>query len=240
MNPEQFVRALREQGIELNEKQIEQFALYFQTLLEWNKKMNLTGLTAKTDVYLKHFFDSISAAFYMDLTKPVTMCDVGAGAGFPSIPLKICFPAIKVTIVDSLKKRIGFLTHLADKLSLRDVTFCHDRAENFGKDTNHRAQYDIVIARAVAKLSVLSELCLPLCRQGGTFVAMKGTQSSEERINAEKAIKLLGGETKAVHRFQLPEEESERSIIMIDKVRKTPSKFPRKAGVPNKQPLAQS
>lgn len=237
MNPEQFVAVLREQGIELNEKQIEQFSLYFQTLLEWNKKMNLTGLTAENDVYLKHFFDSISAAFYMDFTKRVTICDVGGGAGFPSIPLKICFPDIKVTIVDSLKKRINFLTHLADILSLTDVVFCHDRAENFGKEATYRGKFDIVIARAVAKLSVLSELCLPLCKQDGIFVAMKGTGSSEELSDAEKAIKLLGGETKEVHQFKLPEEKSERSIIMVDKVRKTPSKYPRKAGVPNKQPL---
>ena len=148
MNPEQFVQALQAQGIELNARQLEQFSIYFDTLIEWNEKINLTALTAEADVYLKHFYDSVSAAFYYDFSKEIHICDVGAGAGFPSIPLKICFPHIKVTIVDSLKKRIGFLNHLADKLALTDVAFYHDRAETFGKNTAFRETFDVVTARA--------------------------------------------------------------------------------------------
>ncbi|MBT2217235.1 16S rRNA (guanine(527)-N(7))-methyltransferase RsmG [Virgibacillus dakarensis] len=238
MNPEQFVTELQKKGIELNEPQINQFSVYFKTLVEWNEKINLTALTSEQDVYLKHFFDSISAAFYEDFTEELHICDVGAGAGFPSIPLKICFPALKVTIIDSLQKRIGFLNHLATDLDLTDVAFYHDRAENVGKNAKFRETFDIVMARAVARMSVLSELCLPLCKKSGVFIAMKGSQANEELSDAETAIELLGGHTKKVHTFSLPEENSERSIVIIDKKRKTPSKYPRKAGVPNKKPLS--
>ncbi len=165
MNPEQFQMALKEKGIELNERQLEQFAIYYKVLVEWNEKINLTALTAEEDVYLKHFYDSISAGFYHDFTEKQTLCDVGAGAGFPSLPLKICFPNIKVTIVDSLQKRIGFLNHLAEQLDLTNVAFYHDRAETFGKNKEFRESFDVVTARAVARMSVLSELCLPLVKK---------------------------------------------------------------------------
>lgn len=237
MTPTQFKKELQTNGIILNEKQIKQFELYFETLVEWNEKINLTSLTEKQDVYLKHFYDSITPAFYYDFSGDNHICDVGAGAGFPSIPLKICFPHLKVTIVDSLKKRIGFLNHLAETLKLDNVTFYHDRAENFGRDKAMRESYDIVTARAVARMSVLTELCLPLTKLNGTFIAMKGSQAKEEVETAKKAIKLLGGELDQVHTFTLPEEESERSIIMISKQKKTGKKYPRKAGTPNKDPL---
>lgn len=237
MNPDLFVHELQKRGIELNDRQIKQFDIYFHTLVEWNKKMNLTALTEQTDVYLKHFYDSITAAFYYDFTKEVHICDVGAGAGFPSIPLKICFPHIHVTIVDSLQKRIVFLNQLATNLDIDHVAFYHDRAETFGKNSNFRESYDIVTARAVARMSVLSELCLPLTKKNGLFIAMKAAQTSEELQEAEDAIEVLGGNLKTVHTFVLPEEDSERSIIMIDKKRKTPNKYPRKPGVPNKSPI---
>ncbi|WP_099158975.1 16S rRNA (guanine(527)-N(7))-methyltransferase RsmG [Virgibacillus ndiopensis] len=237
MNPEQFVKQLQKKGIELNETQIEQFSIYLKTLVEWNNKINLTAITAEEEVYLKHFYDSISAAFYNDFTGDLHICDVGAGAGFPSIPLKICFPNLKVTIVDSLQKRIGFLNQLAVELNLADVSFYHDRAENFGKNVKFRETFDIVMARAVARMSVLSELCLPLCKKNGVFIAMKGAQSKEELTDAEAAIQLLGGEIREINRFNLPEENSERSIILINKKRKTPKKYPRKAGMPNKSPI---
>ncbi len=237
MNPEQFVEALKAKGIELSSQQIEQFTIYYQTLVEWNEKINLTALTEEPDVYLKHFYDSISAAFYYDFTKKVHICDVGAGAGFPSIPLKICFPNIKVTIVDSLQKRIGFLNTLAAKLNIEGVSFYHDRAEDFGKNKLFRETFDVVTARAVARMSVLSELCLPLCKPNGVFIAMKGAQADQELNLGKMAIKLLGGEVSKVETFELPEEAGERSIIIIDKKRKTPKKFPRKAGLPNKEPL---
>ncbi|MBM7601365.1 16S rRNA (guanine527-N7)-methyltransferase [Virgibacillus halotolerans] len=237
MNPEQFAQALQAKGIELDDYKMKQFSIYFNTLIEWNEKINLTALTGKEDVYLKHFYDSITAAFHYDFNQDVHICDVGAGAGFPSIPLKICFPQLKVTIVDSLKKRIGFLNHLAEKLELEDVTFYHDRAETFGQNAKFRETFDIVTARAVARMSVLSELCLPLTKKHGYFIAMKGAQAKEELINAKNAITLLGGEIDETHLFTLPTEESERSIIMIKKVKKTAKKYPRKAGTPNKDPI---
>ncbi|WP_445489246.1 16S rRNA (guanine(527)-N(7))-methyltransferase RsmG [Niallia sp. 03133] len=238
MNIEKFIQLLSEEGITLSERQLEQFEMYFHTLVEWNEKMNLTAITDKEDVYLKHFFDSITASFYYDpLKEPATLCDVGAGAGFPSIPLKIVFPQLKVTIVDSLMKRIHFLEHLAKKLQLEDVEFIHDRAETFGKKNDYRENFDIVTARAVARLSVLSELCLPLVKVGGTFVAMKAASAKEELQAGQKAISILGGKLVDAHSFVLPEEESERNILIISKEKQTPKKYPRKPGTPNKEPI---
>jgi 16S rRNA (guanine527-N7)-methyltransferase len=237
MDQNQFVEKLEEKGISLSPNQIEQFELYFQLLVEWNEKMNLTAITEKEEVYLKHFYDSISAAFYVDLSKPLSICDVGAGAGFPSIPLKICFPNLRVTIVDSLQKRITFLNELANQLKLENVFFYHDRAETFGQNTQFREQFDLVTARAVARLSVLSELCLPLAKVDGMFVAMKGASAKEELSQGQAAIKILGGELMEEYQFQLPTEQSERSIFIINKVKKTPKKYPRKPGTPNKLPL---
>jgi 16S rRNA (guanine527-N7)-methyltransferase len=238
MNPDKFQAMLAEKGIILTERQMEQYDLYFKTLVEWNEKMNLTAITAKEDVYLKHFYDSISAAFYYDFNdKAMNICDVGAGAGFPSLPLKIAFPELKVTIVDSLNKRISFLEHLAKVLKLENTTFIHDRAETFGKNSLYREQYDLVMARAVARLSVLSELCLPLAAVGGTFIAMKGGQAEEEIQSGKKAIALLGGKLNGVHSFKLPVEESERNILIIEKEKKTPKQYPRKPGTPNKTPI---
>lgn len=237
MNPTTFAQSLEEKDIFLSNQQLQQFAVYYETLVEWNEKINLTAITEEQDVYLKHFYDSITASFYYDFTKELHICDVGAGAGFPSIPLKICFPSLKITIVDSLKKRIGFLNELASKLELKNVAFYHDRAETFGKNRDFRESFDIVTARAVARMSVLSELCLPLVRKNGVLIAMKGAQGEEELNVAGNAIQLLGGEVQDVHKFMLPKEESERSIIIIQKRRKTPKKYPRKPGTPNKDPL---
>ncbi|MGP4107807.1 16S rRNA (guanine(527)-N(7))-methyltransferase RsmG [Virgibacillus sp. L01] len=237
MNPKQFVEALHQKGIKLSDKQIEQFAIYYQTLVEWNEKINLTAITDEEDVYLKHFYDSISAAFYHDFTEELHICDVGAGAGFPSIPLKICFPDLQVTIVDSLKKRVNFLNELAAKLEINGMVFHHDRAETFGKNKKFRESFDIVTARAVARMTVLSELCLPLTKKSGVFIAMKGSHSDQEVTDSSTAIKLLGGNLDTIHTFTLPNENSERSIIVIDKKRNTPNKYPRKPGVPGKKPI---
>ncbi|MET3683831.1 16S rRNA (guanine527-N7)-methyltransferase [Alkalibacillus flavidus] len=238
MNEEQFFQALNDQGIALNDTQIQQFETYYQTLVEWNEKMNLTGITEKEDVYLKHFYDSISAAFYTDFSsESLSVCDVGAGAGFPSIPLKIVFPHLKVTIVDSLKKRITFLNHLADQLNLTGVAFYHDRAESFGKNAKFRETFDVVMARAVARTSVLSELCLPLVKPGGLFMMMKGADIEEELKMGEMATKALGGEFMRTDQFKLPIEQSERHIVQIAKKRQTPKKYPRKPGTPNKDPI---
>ncbi|SDK22972.1 16S rRNA (guanine(527)-N(7))-methyltransferase RsmG [Sediminibacillus albus] len=237
MNQEAFLANLKNQGIELTGKQLDQFSTYFQTLVKWNEKMNLTAITDKEEVYAKHFFDSVSAAFYHDFKGPIHVCDVGAGAGFPSLPLKICFPELKVTIVDSLQKRISFLNHLAGQLELSDVAFYHDRAESFGKKEKFRGQFDIVTARAVARMSVLAELCLPLCKTNGTFIAMKGPNLNEEMKDAENALSVLGGELLNTHTFELPGDNGERNIAIIKKKRKTPNKYPRKPGVPNRTPI---
>jgi 16S rRNA (guanine527-N7)-methyltransferase len=237
MNIEQFKGMLSEKGIILSDKQIIQFEKYYETLVEWNEKMNLTAITDKADVYLKHFYDSISASFYFDLTKPVHLCDVGAGAGFPSIPLKIIFPQLEVTIVDSLNKRISFLNHLAKVLELDKIHFVHDRAETFGVNPKYRESYDIVTARAVARMSVLSELCIPLVKVGGYFIAMKAAHANEELAAGEKAITTLGGRLEEKFTFTLPLEESERNILVIKKEKQTPKKYPRKPGTPSKMPI---
>ncbi|SNZ02246.1 16S rRNA m(7)G-527 methyltransferase [Terribacillus aidingensis] len=237
MNQTDFLQQLEQQGITLSDRQKQQLEDYFHLLVEWNEKMNLTAITEKGEVYLKHFYDSISAAFFFDFKGDESICDVGAGAGFPSIPLKIIYPDLKVTIVDSLKKRITFLNELATKLGLTNVAFYHDRAENFGKNDSFRESFDLVTARAVARMSVLSELCLPLCQTKGHFIAMKGPNMETELQDAESAIQLLGGELVESFTFDLPEEGGERNIAIIAKRRKTPKKYPRKAGVPNREPI---
>jgi 16S rRNA (guanine527-N7)-methyltransferase len=237
MNIEQFKAMLLEKGIPLSDEQLDQFEKYFHTLVEWNEKMNLTAITEQGDVYLKHFYDSISAAFYFDFTQPLHLCDVGAGAGFPSIPLKIAFPHLEVTIVDSLNKRISFLNHLANVLKLEKVHFIHDRAETFGVNFSHRESYDLVTARAVARMSVLSELCLPLVKVGGHFVAMKAAHANDELSVGQKAISTLGGKLEQKFTFTLPMEESERNILVIKKEKQTPKKYPRKPGTPGKMPI---
>lgn len=235
---EQFAVSLKEKGINLSEWQLEQFAAYYETLVEWNEKMNLTAITEKSDVYLKHFYDSVSAAFYYDFTGgALRLCDVGAGAGFPSIPLKIIFPHLHVTIVDSLNKRISFLNHLAKVLNLENVQFVHDRAETFGVNPIFRENFDVVTARAVARMSVLSEFCLPLVKVGGHFLALKALSAEEELKTAQKAIATLGGKVEKMVTFTLPVEESERNIIIIKKEKQTPKKYPRKPGTPAKMPL---
>lgn len=237
MNEEQFVEALKAKGINLDSEQIQQFKQYHEILVEWNEKMNLTAITDLQSVYLKHFYDSISMAFYVDFNRSHSVCDVGAGAGFPSIPLKICFPQLEITIVDSLNKRIQFLTHLSEHLKLTKVNFVHARAEEFGQNPSYREKFDIVTARAVARLSVLSELCVPLVKNGGQFVAMKAAAAQDELSDAEKGLKILGAQKKEEFTFLLPIENSERSLFVFDKIKSTPKKYPRKPGVPNKSPL---
>jgi 16S rRNA (guanine527-N7)-methyltransferase len=237
MNKEQFKQLLHAKGIELSSEQLTQFDLYYETLVEWNEKMNLTAITNYEEVLEKHFFDSVSLAFTFDLENVHRICDVGAGAGFPSIPLKICFPHLHITIVDSLQKRITFLSHLTAKLGLDNVDLYHDRAETFGQNPSHREKFDLVTARAVARISVLNEFCLPLVKEKGMFVAMKGATALEEMEKGKKSMKLLGGELQWTEQFYLPFEKSERYIIGIKKVQKTPKKYPRKPGTPLKTPI---
>ncbi|MEK4556286.1 16S rRNA (guanine(527)-N(7))-methyltransferase RsmG [Jeotgalicoccus sp. FSL K6-3177] len=236
MNETEFINTLKDKGIELSAVQIGQFKTYYKMLVEWNEKINLTAVTGFEEVYLKHFYDSITPLFYADIEEGASLCDVGAGAGFPSIPMKIIRPDLKITIVDSLNKRITFLNELTAVLGLDKIHLVHDRAETFGQH-QARHMFDVVTARAVAQLNVLSELCLPLVRTGGQFIVMKGKKAQEELDESKFALDLLGGELTKIHQLSLPEEESDRYIMIIDKKRKTPKKYPRKPGTPNKSPL---
>ncbi len=233
MSKEEFIRLLETKGIFLKEFQIKQFQQYFKTLIEWNKKMNLTAITDEEEVYLKHFYDSLTIAFDFDFNNQ-SIIDVGAGAGFPSIPLKIVYPDLKITIVDSLTKRITFLNHLFQELALSDCKAISVRAEEYAKD--NREKCDIVMARAVAKLNILDELCLPLVKVGGYFLALKGLKADEELNEAKKGISILGGKVEKVVDFTLT-NDNHRSNIVIKKIKATPNKFPRMFAKIKKQPL---
>ena len=236
MNKEQFYNSLKEKvGIELSELQKEQYSKYYALVVEWNQKINLTAITEEDEFYTKHFFDSISLAFYKDYSNIESICDVGSGAGFPSIPLKILYPNLKVTIVDSLNKRIKFLNLVKDELGLTDCNFVHARAEEFGQNKEYRESFEIVTARAVARLNVLAELCLPLVKKDGYFLSLKAQKAEEETKEAINAIKLLGGKLEKDLEFDI--EGEERHILEIRKAKETPNKYPRKAGTPNKKPL---
>lgn len=237
MNEDKFKNELLLHDIILSDSQMEQFSTYYSLLIEWNKKINLTSIIDKDEVYLKHFFDSISPTFYYDFNRKLHICDVGAGAGFPSIPLLIVFPHLHVTIIDSLRKRITFLETLKSTLNLSNLQLVHGRAEDIGKDNQYREQFDVVVSRAVAKLNVLAEYCLPLCKISGTFIALKGIFNKAELNESTNAINLLGGKLVNNYQFHLPLEKSERSILEVKKVNKTPNNFPRKAGLPSKKPL---
>lgn len=233
-----LARLAEERSLQLTGKQIEQYETYYRLLAEWNEKMNLTAITEKEQVYIKHFYDSLTLSFYYPADRVRSMADIGSGAGFPGIPLKIAFPHIRLTIVDSLQKRIGFLQTLCEALGLKDVQCVHARAEDAARTREHREAYDLVTARAVARLNVLAEFCLPFCAKNGVFAAMKGPGAGAELEDAKFAISELGGEWMESHNFTLPNhEEAERNIILIRKVKPTPRKYPRKAGVPIKQPL---
>lgn len=237
MKPEEFYQRLQEiHGITLSDEQKKQFDQYFHLLVEWNEKMNLTAITDEEGVYLKHFYDSLALGFHHELIDQ-TLCDVGAGAGFPSIPLKIVFPDLKVTIVDSLNKRITFLNTLVETLGLKDVQCFHDRAETFGQNKAFRASFDVVTARAVAKLSVLSEFCMPLVKKQGYFLALKAAHTEVELEEAKKAIAILGGKVEGDVSFDLPYKGGNRHVVTILKTKETPNKYPRKPGIPLKKPL---
>jgi 16S rRNA (guanine527-N7)-methyltransferase len=234
---QKFVDLLSERGISISNQQIKQFELYFQELVEWNEKINLTAITEREQVYIKHFFDSLSLSFFYDLESIKTLADIGSGAGFPSIPLKIIFPHIQVTIVDSLNKRVLFLKELVTKLSLDHVECVHGRAEDVSRLPNYRDQFDLVTARAVARLSGLNELCLPFVKLGGHFISMKGSDVKEEVAEAAFSLAELKGKLISLETMELPVEHSLRHFIKILKCGSTPGKYPRKAGIPLKIPL---
>ncbi|MDX5069470.1 16S rRNA (guanine(527)-N(7))-methyltransferase RsmG [Lactobacillus paragasseri] len=239
MNPEIFAEELANYGFKLSSKQKEQFATYYNKLIEFNKKVNLTRITDKNEVYLKHFFDSITPLLeFSDLFKgEKSLCDVGAGAGFPSLPIKILCPDLSITIVDSLGKRLKFLDELVSDLSLDKVTLVHSRAEDAGQNKNLREKFDLVTGHAVARMSVLSEYCLPLAKVDGYLVALKGPKAQDELAEAKNAIEVLGGSVKEVKELTLPDTDDERTLIVVKKVKATPKKYPRQAGTPNRKPL---
>lgn len=228
-----------ELGIVLNDKQMEQFYRYYEILDEWNKVMNLTTITELEDVVTKHFIDSVSLVKAIPNLgeTSVSIIDVGTGAGFPGIPLKIIFPQLRITLLDSLNKRILFLNEVIKQLELQDIDAIHGRAEDFGRDKNHREQYDYCVSRAVANLSTLSEYCMPYVKIGGAFIPYKSGKIEEELIQAKGAVKLLGGKVEDVVALVLPKTEAERTFVIIRKIEATSKTYPRKAGLPGKEPL---
>ncbi|MCD7737880.1 MAG: 16S rRNA (guanine(527)-N(7))-methyltransferase RsmG [Lachnospiraceae bacterium] len=222
--------------IELSELQKEQFFQYYDLLIKWNSVMNLTAITDFNEVCEKHFVDSVSLVKVLDVSKCVSLMDVGTGAGFPGIPLKIVFPQLKVTLLDSLNKRVNFLNEVIVKLKLKNISAFHGRAEDFSRKPEYREKYDVCVSRAVANMSTLSEYCLPFVKVGGYFVPYKSQKGLEEIGEAEKAITLLGSRYQKKVEFHLGEEEY-RVLFLINKVKATPKKYPRKAGLPAKEPI---
>lgn len=239
-----FKRDLEELHITLSDIQLEQFMRYYELLIEKNKVMNLTAITDFDEVMKKHFVDSLSLVKVCDLNVALSLIDVGTGAGFPGIPLKIAFPDLKITLLDSLQKRVGFLQEVIDELGLNGIRAVHGRAEDYAKPGQMREAFDLCVSRAVANLSVLSEYCLPYVKVGGKFISyksdkvtMKIEQQKTEIEQAEHSISVLGGKLTEQEEFTLPFSDIERNLIVIEKCRPTPKQYPRKAGTANKKPL---
>ena len=236
-NLEILEKGCEELGITLNDTQKNQFIQFYEFLVEKNKVMNLTGITEFDEVLVKHFLDSLCCVKAVDMSKVKTVMDIGTGAGFPGIPLKIAFPHLKITLLDSLNKRINFLNEVVETLGLENVETCHGRAEDFGHRKEYREQYDLCTSRAVANLSTLSEYCVPFVKIGGQFVSYKSGNVDNELRESEKAIRILGGEIGKVCSFVLPETDFARTLVPIKKIKSTGKKYPRKAGTPSKEPL---
>lgn len=233
-----FLKDLDELNISLSKEQLMQFMAYYELLIDWNKVMNLTAITDFNEVMKKHFIDSLSLVKAYDVKKPVTVIDIGTGAGFPGIPLKIAFPNLEVTLLDSLNKRITFLQNVIDELELEKIYAIHGRAEDFAKKGKLREQYDLCVSRAVANLSTLSEYCLPYVKIGGLFISYKSEKILEEKQAAEHAISILGGTVENQVQFMIPNSDIYRNLFVIRKCKETPVKFPRKAGLAAKEPLS--
>lgn len=225
-------------NIDIADEQIEKYFKYMNLLLEWNEKINLTAITEVNEVILKHFIDSMTVLKFLDDSK--TIIDVGTGAGFPGIPISIMEQNKRITLLDSLNKRINFLNEVCNKLEINNVTTNHGRAEDFGHNLEEREKYDVAISRAVANMTTLVEYLLPLVKVGGICICMKGSETNEELEKAKFAIKELGGIIESVEKFNLPDSDIERNIIIIKKVKNTPNKYPRKAGLPSKKPMFHS
>ena len=239
MNIEDFKRLMslygNEIGLVFTEEQLDKFFKYMNLLLEWNEKINLTAITEPKEVILKHFIDSLTISKYIENNK--TLADVGTGAGFPGIALKIYRSDLKITLVDSLNKRINFLNEVIKELDLKEIKTVHSRIEDFGKNKEYREKFDYTTARAVANLSVLSEYLIPIAKIDGKCICMKGSNIEEELNTSKNAIKILGGKIQKIEEFNLPKSDITRNVIIIKKLKNTPAKYPRKAGIPAKEPL---
>lgn len=234
---DKFESQLKELDIELNEIQKHQFQKYYELLVEWNKVMNLTGITEYDEVNEKHFVDSLAIVKAINITQINSIIDIGTGAGFPGIPLKIVFPHLHVVLLDSLNKRVKFLDKVIEELELEDIEALHGRAEDYARQEEYREQYDLCVSRAVANLSTLSEYCIPYIRVGGIFISYKSGSIEDELKKSKKAVDILGGKITDTVKFQLPETEIGRSFVKVEKQKKTGKKYPRKAGLPAKEPL---
>ncbi|BAF61096.1 MAG: 16S rRNA (guanine(527)-N(7))-methyltransferase RsmG [Pelotomaculum sp.] len=227
----------REMGIVITEKQVRQFEEYYSLIIERNKSLNLTAITGEREVAVKHFLDSLTCLKAVPLEDGTSLMDVGTGAGFPGIPLKICRPSVRVKLVESAEKKAVFLREAIGRLGLEMAEAIWARAEDVGKDPDHREKYGCVVARAVAELAVLAEYCLPAAGVGGCFLAMKGPKAEEEAVRAKDAIKILGGRLEEIINLKLPFTGDRRSLVVIRKIGETPEKYPRRPGVPQKRPL---
>lgn len=233
----QFEKGLEILHITLTEIQKDQFVKFYERLVEKNKVMNLTAITEWEDVVQKHFLDSLSLVRVLDLNQIETLIDVGTGAGFPGIPLKIAFPHIKITLMDSLNKRIRFLEEVIQVCGLEEIEAIHSRAEDLARNQKYRENYDLCVSRAVANLSALSEYCLPFVKVGGQFISYKSAAAAEETVQAQRAIEILGGKKRMIDQFQLPDSDISRALVVVDKVKNCSKKYPRKAGMVTSQPL---
>ncbi|MCI5874019.1 MAG: 16S rRNA (guanine(527)-N(7))-methyltransferase RsmG [Roseburia sp.] len=234
-NLDKFKTGLEKLNITLSDAQMQQFLDYYEMLVETNKVMNLTAITEFDEVIEKHFLDSLSLCQVYDLNREIKILDMGTGAGFPGIPLKIAFPEIDLVLADSLNKRIKFLQEVINRLELKKVEALHARAEEMGRNKQYREQFDLCVSRAVANLSSLSEYCIPFVKEGGMFISYKSGEIEEETNQAKKAITILGGKIEDIYKFDLYEQK--RSFVIIRKEKKTPKAYPRKAGTPTKMPL---
>ena len=228
----------KELGITLDENQKKQFTDFYEYLVEKNKVMNLTGITEFQEVLIKPFLDSLACVKAVDMSRIKRIMDIGTGAGFPGVPLKIAFPHLEACLLDSLKKRVNFLEETFQMLKLENITAIHGRAEEYAKNKQYRETYDLCVSRAVSNLATLSEYCLPYVKTGGYFISYKSGTVQEEVEQAQKAVKILGGKIQDVVYFQLPDSEIQRSLVVIEKIKATPGRYPRKAGTPLKEPLS--
>lgn len=232
-----LLEGCQEIGISLDDKQVNLFLTYLDFLQKKNQEMNLTAIKEEEEIVVKHFLDSLLAVQALKLMPGVSLIDIGTGAGFPGVPLKIFFPQLKLTLLDSLRKRINFLEDLCQLLGFTDVSFIHGRAEDFGRQKSYREKYNYVVSRAVAELNILAEYCLPLVKVGGHFLALKGPLASEEINKSYHALEVLGGDLEEIVSCSLPLREDKRNLVLIKKNKSTPKLYPRKAGTPSKNPL---